>query len=60
MIFFSFWAFGTLAFLIAFWIDGEIRISEAAIAIICGWGWPLFLALYLFGRYGDCVIWRRK
>ncbi len=56
----AWWLFGTLALLVAFWFDGEIRVQAAFLAIVGGAGWPLFLPIYLLARYGDRVIWRRK
>ncbi|KUY74569.1 hypothetical protein WI25_01460 [Burkholderia cepacia] len=60
MIIIAWWCFGTFAFLVAFWFERKITISDMACAIGCGCFWPLFLAIYLLARYGDRVVWRRK
>ncbi|WP_186076161.1 hypothetical protein [Burkholderia gladioli] len=60
IIFAAFWLLGTLAILVVFSIDGEIRVNDVALAVASGWGWPIFVPLFLIGRYGDRVIWRRK
>lgn len=56
----AWWCFSTFAFLVAFWTEGSITVFDLAGAVAFGFGWPIFLPIYLIARYGDRVIWRRK